>query len=48
VLGAAGNAVGWPIPRGGSQNMANALAACFHELGGTIETNRSGLRNLLW
>jgi phytoene dehydrogenase-like protein len=40
VLGMAGHAVGWPIPRGGSQAIANALANCLRELGGTIETNR--------
>jgi phytoene dehydrogenase-like protein len=39
VLGMAGHAVGWPIPRGGSQTFANALANCLRELGGTIETN---------
>jgi phytoene dehydrogenase-like protein len=39
VLGMAGHAVGWPIPRGGSQAIANALANCLRELGGTIETN---------
>src|SRR5437867_7064729 len=39
VLGMAGHAVGWPIPRGGSQTIANALANCLRELGGTIETN---------
>jgi len=39
VLGMAGHAVGWPIPRGGSQAIANALASCLRELGGTIETN---------
>src|SRR5213596_938182 len=38
VLGLAGHAVGWPIPRGGSQRIANALAAYLHELGGKIET----------
>jgi phytoene dehydrogenase-like protein len=38
VLGAAGHAVGWPLPRGGSQSIANALAAYFRELGGEIET----------
>ena len=27
VLGLAGHAVGWPIPRGGSQQISNALAA---------------------
>lgn len=40
VLGMAGHAVGWPIPRGGSQTIANALAAYLRELGGKIETNR--------
>ena len=40
VLGLAGHAVGWPIPRGGSQQIANALAAYLHELGGKIEVNR--------
>ncbi len=39
VLGMAGHAVGWPIPRGGSQAIANALANCLRELGGKIETN---------
>jgi phytoene dehydrogenase-like protein len=40
VLGAAGHAVGWPIPRGGSQSIANALANYLRELGGKIEVNR--------
>ena len=40
VLGAAGHAVGWPIPRGGSQSIANALAGYLGKLGGKIETNR--------
>jgi phytoene dehydrogenase-like protein len=40
VLGAAGHAVGWPIPRGGSQAIANALASYLRELGGEIETGR--------
>jgi phytoene dehydrogenase-like protein len=39
VLGMAGHAVGWPIPRGGSQAIANALAGYLGELGGKIETN---------
>lgn len=38
VLGAAGHAVGWPLPRGGSQAIADALAAYFRYLGGTIIT----------
>jgi phytoene dehydrogenase-like protein len=40
VLGAAGHAIGWPIPRGGSQSISNALDKHFRELGGQIETNR--------
>ncbi len=40
VLGAAGHAVGWPMPRGGAQSIAEALAAHLHELGGQIETSR--------
>src|SRR5439155_15118838 len=39
VLGMAGHAMGCPIPRGGSQTIANALANCLRELGGKIETN---------
>src|SRR5438874_2625950 len=40
VLGSAGHAVGWPIPRGGSQSIANALAKYLIELGGEIEIDR--------
>ena len=39
VLGLAGHAVGWPVPRGGSQQISNALAAYLRELGGNIEVN---------
>ena len=38
VLGAAGHAVGWPLPRGGSQAIADALAMHLRDLGGVIET----------
>jgi phytoene dehydrogenase-like protein len=38
VLGLLGHAVGWPIPRGGSQAVSNALADAFRALGGKIET----------
>jgi phytoene dehydrogenase-like protein len=31
--------VGWPLPRGGSQNIANALASYFTSLGGRIVVN---------
>ena len=40
VLGMAGHAVGWPLPRGGSQAIAEALAGYLRELGGTIELDR--------
>jgi phytoene dehydrogenase-like protein len=48
VLGMAGHAVGWPIPRGGSQQIANALANFLRELGGRIETKHriENLNNL--
>jgi phytoene dehydrogenase-like protein len=38
VLGIMGHAVGWPFARGGSQNIANALAAYLTSLGGEIVT----------
>ena len=34
----AGNTRGWPLPRGGSASLANALAAYFQSLGGVIQT----------
>lgn len=39
VLMATGHMKGWPLPKGGSQQIANALAAYFVSLGGKIETN---------
>jgi phytoene dehydrogenase-like protein len=39
MLAAAGHAVGWPTPRGGSQNIANALAGVLASLGGRIITD---------
>src|SRR5438552_1836480 len=39
VLGIAGHAVGWPIPRGGSQTITNALANYLRDLGGKIDIN---------
>jgi phytoene dehydrogenase-like protein len=38
VLMTAGHAGGWPIPKGGSQAIANALGGYFESLGGRIET----------
>ena len=40
ILGAAGHTVGWPIPRGGAQSIADALAAYFGSLGGEIITGQ--------
>jgi phytoene dehydrogenase-like protein len=39
VLGAAGHAVGWPIPEGGAQSITNALTDVLVSLGGRIFTN---------
>lgn len=38
VLAAMGHAGGWPFPKGGSQQIANALAAHLESLGGEIVT----------
>jgi phytoene dehydrogenase-like protein len=38
VLGAAGHVVGWPVAKGGSQALTNALAGYLRELGGGIVT----------
>ena len=40
VLGLTGHAVGWPLPRGGSQKVADALASYLRSLGGEIVTGR--------
>jgi phytoene dehydrogenase-like protein len=39
VLSIAAHAAGWPIPRGGSQQIANSLASYFKTLGGCVNTN---------
>jgi phytoene dehydrogenase-like protein len=39
VLSAVGHLYGWPIPKGGSQSIADALASYFISLGGKIETH---------
>lgn len=39
VLSAVGHIHGWPLPKGGAQSIANALAGYFVSLGGKIETN---------
>jgi phytoene dehydrogenase-like protein len=43
LLGSA-HAVGWPIPRGGAQRLADALASYLRSLGGEIETDREVTR----
>jgi phytoene dehydrogenase-like protein len=38
VLLGAGHSIGWPMPRGGSQRIADALVSYLRSLGGEIET----------
>lgn len=38
MLGAAGHAVGWPVPKGGAQQITNALAGVLRSFGGRIIT----------
>jgi phytoene dehydrogenase-like protein len=40
MLGLAGHAVGWPIPRGGAQAVSDALASYLRSLGGRVVTGR--------
>jgi len=39
VLSILGHAVGWPIPRGGSQHIVDAMASYLRTMGGEIVTN---------
>jgi phytoene dehydrogenase-like protein len=39
VLGIAAHAVGWPIPQGGAQSIADALIDSLHQAGGRVTTN---------
>ncbi|HSR17203.1 MAG TPA: NAD(P)/FAD-dependent oxidoreductase [Ignavibacteriaceae bacterium] len=39
VLIILGHRIGWPVSKGGSQKIADALALYFQSLGGSIETN---------
>jgi phytoene dehydrogenase-like protein len=38
LLGVLGHVVGWPLPRGGAQNISNALASYLRTLGGEVVT----------
>ncbi|MFL5798818.1 MAG: phytoene desaturase family protein [Actinomycetota bacterium] len=38
ILGAAAHAVGWPVARGGSQRIVDALASLLATLGGEVQT----------
>jgi phytoene dehydrogenase-like protein len=40
MLGLLGHGVGWPLPRGGSQRLSDALASYLRSLGGEIETGQ--------
>ena len=39
MMAAAGHAVGWPIPRGGSQSITNAMIRYLRTLGGGVRTS---------
>jgi phytoene dehydrogenase-like protein len=39
VLNVLAHINGWPLPKGGSQQITSALAACFKKAGGTIQTS---------
>jgi len=39
ILLACGHTKGWPIPRGGSQSIANALTSYFKSIGGSVRLN---------
>jgi phytoene dehydrogenase-like protein len=38
VLNTVAHINGWPLPKGGAQQITNALSACFKNLGGEIQT----------
>jgi phytoene dehydrogenase-like protein len=40
MLGVAGHFAGWPVARGGSQQLADGMASYLRSLGGRIETGR--------
>lgn len=48
ILGGSAHAVGWPMPKGGSQSLTNALVSYLQSLGGTLrlETRVTSLSDL--
>lgn len=38
ILGGAMHAAGWPVARGGSRSIADALVACLRDMGGEVRT----------
>lgn len=40
MLGSAAHVYGWPLPKGGSNRIADALTSYFESLGGEVETGR--------
>ena len=41
ILATLAHSVGWPLPRGGSQTLADALASYLRSLGGELQTGRA-------
>lgn len=41
VLNTVAHINGWPLPRGGAQQITNALTACFNKSGGEIQTGNT-------
>lgn len=39
IMMTSGHAVGWPVPRGGAQQISNTLAACLVDLAGRVITS---------
>jgi len=39
VLGIVGHKIGWPFPKGGTQNLSDSLVSYFISIGGKIETD---------
>ncbi len=48
VLNTVAHVNGWPLPKGGAQQLTNALASCFKKVGGEIQTGNmiTSLRQL--